>query len=108
MNPDLSRTGLSESDLARLREVFATCPRVEEAVLFGSRAKGSARTGSDIDLALKGGELGHRDLLALENGLDDLLLPYPIDLALYDQIDNPALREHVDRVGIVIYSRDAV
>lgn len=107
MRLDLSRTGLSEADLVRLREVFAGYRGVEEVVLFGSRAKGIARAGSDIDLALKGGALNHHDLSAIANELDDLLLPYKIDLALYAQIDNEPLREHIDRVGIVILSRDA-
>lgn len=105
MNGDLGKTGLSESVLARLREVLATAPGVEEAVLFGSRAKGETRPGSDIDLALKGPDLSARDLLRLANALDDLLLPYKIDLALYTQIDTPALREHIDRVGVRIFSR---
>lgn len=85
-------TGLSDHVLERLRGVFATCSAVEDAVLYGSRAMGTARAGSDIDLTLKGRDLTHRDLLELANRLDDLLLPYKIDLSLYDRIDNPALR----------------
>lgn len=105
MPSDASQTGLSEAVLARLREVFAAAPGVEEAVLFGSRAKGVAGAGSDIDLALKGPGLSPHDLLRIANALDDLLLPYKIDLALYSQIDTPALREHIDRVGVTIFSR---
>jgi len=105
MNPDPRQTGLAVAVLARLREGFAACPGVEQVMLYGSRAMGTARAGSDIDLAFKGRELTHRDLSTIANRLDDLLLPYRIDLALYSQIDNPALREYVDRVGIVLYAR---
>lgn len=107
MRHDLSQTGLAEADLTRLRGVFAGCAAVEEVVLFGSRAKGTAAHGSDIDLALKGRALKTHDLLALANDLDDLLLPYKIDLVLYAQIDNQPLREHVERVGIVLFSRES-
>jgi predicted nucleotidyltransferase len=106
MNRDTSQTGLSEAVLTRLRDVFAACPGVEQVILYGSRAKGIAQRGSDIDLVLKGRTLTGRDLSAMANSLDDLLLPYKIDLALDSQIDNPALREHLDRVGIVLYARE--
>lgn len=75
------------------------------AALYGSPAKGNYKRGSDIDLTLKGDALTYRDLLRLMDELDDLLLPYMIDLSIYDQIDNPALREHIDRVGVVFYAR---
>lgn len=106
MNRDTSRTGPSETVLAQLREVFAATPGVERVVLFGSRAKGNARTGSDIDLAVMGQGLGSRDLADLDNRLDDLLLPYKIDLVLYEHIDNQDLREHIERVGIVLFASE--
>lgn len=74
-------------------------------MLYGSRAKGNYKRGSDIDLTLKGDALGYRELLRLMDELDDLLLTYMIDLSIYCQIDNPALREHIDRVGVVFYAR---
>ncbi len=100
-----SRTGLPADAVAAIQRVLAGCPAVEQALLYGSRAKGNYRRGSDIDLSLKGDGLTYRDLLRLMDELDDLLLPYMIDLSIYHQIDNPALREHIERVGVVFYQR---
>jgi predicted nucleotidyltransferase len=61
-------------------------------VLYGSRAKGNYRRGSDIDLTLWG-EISFPALLNLHTALDDLLLPWMIDLSIYDRLENPALQE---------------
>ena len=100
-----ARTGLPTNAVQAIQQVLAACPVVEQALLYGSRAKGNYKRGSDIDLSLKGDALTYRDLLRLMDELDDLLLPYMIDLSIYHQIDNPALREHIDRVGVVFYQR---
>lgn len=100
-----ARTGLPAAAVQAIQQVLATCPAVEQALLYGSRAKGNYKRGSDIDLTLKGDTLTYRDLLRLMDELDDLLLPYMIDLSIYAKIDNPALREHIDRVGVVFYAR---
>lgn len=99
--------GLTDNQLERIRHVLAQTPHLERAVLFGSRAKGTHKPGSDIDLALLGDALQLADRLRLDNALDDLDLPYFFDLVLYRQISEPALREHIDRVGVTLYSRDA-
>lgn len=97
--------GLPLQAVESIRQVFGRFPGVEQAVLYGSRAKGNFRPGSDIDLTLKG-DLSYRDLLDIELALDDLLLPWKIDLSLYSQIDNPALVEHIGRVGRTFYARN--
>jgi uncharacterized protein len=95
--------GLKQGDIARIREVFERDSRVGEAILYGSRAKGSQKTGSDIDLALKGKGLNLQALNEINLKLDDLLLPYIFDLSIYDRIDNPDLLDHIKRVGKVFY-----
>lgn len=97
--------GLPSKTVAQLRAVFARHPSVEQAILYGSRAKRTHRSGSDIDITLLGESLRTSDLLAIETELDDLLLPYLIDLSLLDQIENESLLEHIRRVGITFYSR---
>jgi predicted nucleotidyltransferase len=77
---------------------------VEEAVLYGSRAKGNHKSGSDIDLTLKGVKLNLKVLNRISLELDDLYLPYTIDVCIYHQIDNPDLIDHIQRVGKVFYS----
>jgi predicted nucleotidyltransferase len=99
------RFGLKESTIAAMNGVFASCPQVEKVILYGSRARGTQRNGSDIDLTIVGKEVTHDQLLALANQLDDLLLPYKIDLSLLRQIENPDLLEHIRRVGVVFFER---
>ncbi len=81
-------------------------PEVERAVLFGSRAKGSARPNSDFDLALWG-RIDHRLLARLNAELDELPLPYTFDLVVYGDIRQAELRAHIDRVGRVVYETSA-
>lgn len=99
--------GLTNTQLTRIQRVLAETPRIERAVLFGSRAKGTFKPGSDIDIALLGNDISFADLLSADNALDDLDFPYFFDLILYRHISEPALREHIDRVGVTIYSHDA-
>ncbi len=95
--------GLKPDTISRINGVLAAYPEIEQAVLYGSRAKGNYRTGSDIDLCLKGDALTLTQLLKIENELDDLLLPYKIDLSLHHALDNPELIDHIRRVGVVFY-----
>ena len=95
--------GLSEATIEKIRGVFAQFPEIEKAVLYGSRAKGNFKTGSDIDLTLYGAALTHDLRGTIADKLDDLLLPYTIDLSLFDELDHAELREHIERVGVVFY-----
>lgn len=98
--------GLNTPTIEAIQEVFAHQTGVEKAIIYGSRAKGNYKTGSDIDLTLVAPALGLRELLEIENELDDLLLPYKIDLSLCHQIENRELLEHIERVGVVFYEKD--
>lgn len=89
-----------------LTAVLRKSPDLDEAILYGSRAKGNYRPGSDIDLALKGPALSLTSLNQIANEIDDLLLPFKIDLSIYSQISNASLVEHIDRIGVVFYKRD--
>ncbi|MCX7111172.1 MAG: nucleotidyltransferase domain-containing protein [Proteobacteria bacterium] len=95
--------GLKRTVIDKIIGVLASYASIEQVILYGSRAKGTFRNGSDIDLTLKGDALTHHELSRIENELDDLLLPYKIDLSLFRQIDNPNLIEHIERVGVVFY-----
>jgi predicted nucleotidyltransferase len=79
---------------------------VEEAVLYGSRAMGNYRKGSDIDLTLKGRNLSISDLFKLENEIDDLMLPYKFDFSIFSHIKNQDLIEHIARNGKLFYKKD--
>jgi uncharacterized protein len=95
--------GLKETTIKKIQGVLARYPEIEKAVLYGSRAKGNYRNSSDIDLTLVGDGLTHNQLLRIETEIDDLLLPYKMDLSLHRQIENPSLLEHIARVGITFY-----
>ena len=99
------RFGLPESAIEQICAIFASHREIERAVLYGSRAKGHFKPGSDIDLTLFGTDLTHELLLDLLVELDDLLLPWMIDLALFASRKHPALQEHINRVGVVFYQR---
>jgi len=96
--------GLKEETLSSIREVFRRYPELAEVIIYGSRAKGNYRPGSDIDLTLKGERLNLRILNRIANELDDLLLPYSFDLSVYSQIENSDLIDHIQRVGQPLYS----
>ena len=100
------RFGLKESTIEKICAVFARYPQVEKAVLYGSRAKGACKNGSDIDLTLYGGaNLALHVLYKIMNELDDLLLPYTIDLSIFDDIGDAEVIEHIRRVGVTFYAR---
>ncbi len=98
--------GLSEDTVARITSALAHFPDVEKAVIYGSRAKGNYRKGSDIDLVLFGDGLTDNLMSRIYWALDDLLLPYKIDLSLFSKLKHPALIDHIRRVGIVLYTRE--
>ncbi len=90
--------GLSVHAAEALLRSLRQCPRVEQVWLYGSRAMGRQRPGSDIDLTLMGPQLSHHDRLALMAAVDQLMLPWTVDLSLFTEL--PAdLRAHVGRVG---------
>lgn len=97
--------GLSDRTLQKIRGVFSHYPQVEKAILYGSRATSTYRNGSDIDLTLYGAALTHSVLSRIDTELDDLLLPYTIDLSIFHQIDNPAMVAQIQRVGVNFYEK---
>ncbi|MEO1766432.1 nucleotidyltransferase domain-containing protein [Thiobacter aerophilum] len=99
--------GLSRETIEVIRRILATEPAVERAVIFGSRAKGTQRPGSDIDLVLFGKGLDLDALGRLAARLDESSIPYQVDLCLFDMIDHDDLRAHIARVGKVFYERGA-
>jgi len=97
--------GLSASTVERILAVLTHYPEIDKAVLYGSRAKGNYRTGSDIDLTLFGDRITHTLLTRLDNELDDLLLPYKFDISRFADLTHPDLIDHIHRVGVVFYVR---
>jgi predicted nucleotidyltransferase len=100
-----SEYGLSGNTMGILEAIFKKYPGIRQVTLYGSRAQGNYRNGSDIDISLKtDGSFTHADLLGAAGDFDDSALPYFVDVLIYEQISNPALKAHIDRVGKVLYS----
>jgi len=97
--------GLSSLTLSKLDSVFKNHASIEAVVIYGSRAKGSYKRGSDIDLTIKGTLLSFSELMQIEDEIDDLYLPYQVDLSQYEALENTDLLEHINRVGVAIYSK---
>lgn len=97
--------GLSERTVEKICGTLGRFPEVEKAVVYGSRAKGNFKPGSDIDLTLFGNGLTDQLHSRIYWALDDLLLPYKIDLSLFAELRHAPLIDHIQRVGIPIYER---
>jgi predicted nucleotidyltransferase len=94
--------GLPLKAIQQINAIFSQYPQIKQVILYGSRAKGNYRQGSDIDLTIEGAiELS--TLLKIEQQIDDLLLPWSVDLSVLSQIDNLELVEHIKRKGQVFY-----
>lgn len=100
------QTGLRASDLELIAQAANRQPEIEQLILFGSRAKGNYRKGSDVDLAVQGEGVTYESVTKLAVQLNEILpLPYMFDVLDYNTLAEPALKEHIDRVGIEIYTR---
>ena len=99
------RFGLTKRDTDLIIETLATFEEIEEAVIFGSRAMGHAKRGSDVDLALKGKRLDSPTIARVKFVLDEELpLPYFFDGVHYDALTNTALKAHIDDKGKVLFA----
>jgi predicted nucleotidyltransferase len=98
--------GLSDQTLAEIRRVLSRAPAVQKAILYGSRAQGNYRAGSDVDLALVGPEVDDGVISQIADQFEDGPLPYRFDLSLLHRIRHQALLDHIARVGIALYDRE--
>jgi type I restriction enzyme S subunit len=99
------RFGLEKHIVESIISVFEEHSKVDKAYVFGSRAKGNYRPDSDIDIAIKGQELTTDDIISMAVAFEAEGVTYKIDLIDYNNIKEPELRAHIDRVGIEFYSR---
>jgi predicted nucleotidyltransferase len=100
--------GLPQSAIQKINAVLSHYPEVEKAILYGSRAKGNYKNGSDIDLTLHGPDLSLNVIYKILDDIDELLLPYTIDLSIFKDISDPDVIEHIQRVGAIFYEKGAL
>ena len=98
------RFGLKDITIEQINNIFSCYSTINSALIYGSRAIGNYREGSDIDLVLIGNELTEKDLLRVSSQLDDLSLPYQIDLSIFHLLNNESLKEHISQMGLPFYS----
>jgi predicted nucleotidyltransferase len=98
--------GLSQQDINEILKTFKLFPEIDEAILFGSRAKGNYKPGSDVDIAIKGHKIEHSWGAGLSYILnEESSLPYFFDLVHFEQISVPELVRHFERVGKRMFGR---
>jgi len=97
--------GLKEEVISKLKLIFSKYENIEKVIIYGSRAMGNYRNGSDIDLCFFGEDLSLDTLYKVEEDIEDLLLPYLFDMSIYSHIDNEGLIDHINRVGVGFYKR---
>jgi len=99
--------GLTEKDIELICSAITSHSEIEEVVVFGSRAMGNYKNGSDVDLAVKGNGISLRTISRLGAQLnEELPLPYQFDVIDYTSIDTPALKEHIDSFGKILFQRN--
>lgn len=95
--------GLPEDVWQQMLNLFRQHKAIQRVTLFGSRALGTQRPGSDVDLALQG-DLSFAQVINLAGQLDALETLYSFDVLHQNRLTNPALQDHIHRFGVVIYS----
>ena len=97
--------GIYPESYAKIQEILRSYHSIDEVLIYGSRAKGNYREGSDIDLTLKG-SADSNDVSNLINDFNDSSLPYLFDISIYDNLTSESLKSHIDRVGKRFYKKD--
>jgi predicted nucleotidyltransferase/uncharacterized protein YutE (UPF0331/DUF86 family) len=97
--------GLSEYTINTLKKIFKKYTGIEKAVLYGSRAKGNFKNGSDIDITLHTSD-DFNDLYNIMRDIDESDMPYFVDVSIFKNIQNQDLKDHIERVGKTLYIRE--
>ena len=98
--------GLSVNTIDRINSVFKKYPEIEQVIIYGSRAKGNYREGSDIDITLKGENLNDTILSKVKSEIDDLNTPYLFDISAFNLLVSSGLIQHIERVGQILYTQN--
>jgi len=96
--------GLPDQTIGLINEIFARYAEIEKVLIYGSRARGDCRHGSDIDLTIVG-NISFSSKSRIAGLIDDLPIPYMCDLSIHKDIKNENLIEHIERVGKVFYEK---
>lgn len=99
-------SGLKENEIAQLKHCFSRFKEIEKGILFGSRAMGNYKNGSDVDIVLVGDKINHKTITQIVNALEETVMPYEFDMLIFNSIKNEELIKHIEQFGVEIYSTD--
>lgn len=101
--------GLIKSDISYIKIAMGKFSEIESGIIFGSRAMGNHKRGSDVDIALTGKGITSKTIYLLSELLnEEYPLPYFFDIIHYDSITNTNLKDHIDKEGKLIYKINSV
>jgi nucleotidyltransferase substrate binding protein (TIGR01987 family) len=107
LRQDIGAFGLSSSQLEEIQGVIASFDRIERAVVFGSRAMGTQKPGSDVDICVFGKRVGATEATELSRRLNnETTTAFMIDVVAHSELDNPSLLHHIDQDGVVVFDRE--
>lgn len=96
--------GIYPKSYQEIQRIIENCVSIKEVVIYGSRAKGNYREGSDIDITILGAPTKD-DISKLWQDLDDSFIPYKFDISIYNDLKSDSLKEHIERVGKIFFKR---
>lgn len=102
----MRKFGLTEQHIESIRGILSHFYEVEQAVIYGSRAKGNYKAASDIDLTLKGSLVNTEVMNRIKLASDESQVPYIIDYSVFNHISNEELIDHINRVGKLFYEKN--
>lgn len=97
--------GITDLTYQKLINILSEFPQIDKAIIYGSRALGKSREGSDIDLTILGKKLNQNLLNKLSLTIDDANTPYLYDISIYSELTSENLKEHIDKHGKVFYQK---
>src|SRR5687767_125594 len=100
--------GLVDKDINEIKSCLRIFPEVEIGLIFGSRARGDFKNGSDVDLALKGARINFKIISRISCMLnEETNMPYHFDVVNYSEIESKDLKLQIDRAGIILYQKES-
>lgn len=101
----MKKYGVGEKTWSMLHSTCTKFPQVEQAILYGSRARGDFHEGSDIDIAIDSPKMTSSEFAKIWNAIDDLPIIYTLDIIHLQSTTNPSLLSAINRDGKIIYAR---
>ena len=101
----MTNTGLNSNQIADINKIFVKYEEIDKVILYGSRAMGTYNERSDIDLVVLGSNIDRNLIINMKFELEELNIPYFVDLQDYKTINNKNLIEHINRAGIDFYKK---